>query len=151
MSNPTAAKFGHPRTLVAETEHWLVLVRPTQLSLGSLVLVCKEEAKSLSQVSAATFADLKPVTSRLEPVLKAFVAYERINYTALMMVDPDVHFHVFPRYSETRRRDGIDFPDAGWPGPPRFDTGVKLEGEILDRLTADLRRLWETLGLEGGA
>ena len=144
MSNPTAAKFGHPRTLVAETEHWLVLVRPSQLSLGSLVLVCKEEAKALSQVSAAAFAELKPVTSRLEPVLKTFVDYERINYTALMMVDPDVHFHVFPRYSQMRTLDGVDFPDAGWPGPPRFDTGVKLEGDALDRLTADLRRLWET-------
>jgi diadenosine tetraphosphate (Ap4A) HIT family hydrolase len=99
MSNLTAAKFGHPRTLVAETEHWLVLVRPAQLTLGSLVLVCKEEVKALAEVSAEAFAGLKPVTARLEPMLKSFVDYERINYTALMMVDPDVHFHVFPRYS----------------------------------------------------
>ena len=145
MSNSTAAKFGHPRTLVAETEHWLVLVRPSQVSLGSLVLVCKEKATALSQVSADAFAELKPITAKIEPMLKSFVDYERINYTALMMVDPDVHFHVFPRYSALRSRDGIDFPDAGWPGPPRFDTGVKLKGEALDSLTAELRRRWETL------
>ena len=145
MSNSTAAKFGHPRTLVAETEYWLVLVRPAQLSLGSLVLVCKEQALALSELSVEAFAELKPITAKLEPMLKSFVGYERINYTALMMVDPDVHFHVFPRYSAIRSRDGIDFPDAGWPGPPRFDTGVKLEGEALDGLTAELRRRWEAL------
>jgi diadenosine tetraphosphate (Ap4A) HIT family hydrolase len=39
----------------------------------------------------------------------------------LMMVDPNVHFHVIPRYSEPRSWGGIDFPDAGWPGPPRVD------------------------------
>jgi diadenosine tetraphosphate (Ap4A) HIT family hydrolase len=148
MSNSTAAKFGHPRTLVAETERWLVLVRPSQLTLGSLVLVCKEEAKALSALSVEAFAGLKPVIARLEPVLKAFVDYERINYTALMMVDPDVHFHVFPRYSTARAWEGTDLPDAGWPGPPRFDTGVKLEGGTLDRLTAELHRRWEATGLE---
>jgi diadenosine tetraphosphate (Ap4A) HIT family hydrolase len=145
MSNPTAAKFGHPLTTVAETEHWLVLVRPAQLTLGALVLVCKEEAKALSELSAAAFAGLQPVVARIEPMLKGFVAYERINYTALMMVDPDVHFHVFPRYPEPRSFEGTEFPDAGWPGPPRFDTGVKLEGEALVRLTAELRRRWEAL------
>lgn len=143
MSNPTAAKFGHPRTIVAETDHWIVLTRPSQLSLGSLVLVCKEQAAALSEVSAAAFAGLKPVVDQVERVLKAFVAYDKINYTALMMVDPDVHFHVFPRYGETRSWAGIEFPDAGWPGPPRFDAAVKLEGETLGRLTAELRRLWE--------
>ena len=45
----------------------------------------------------------------------------------LMMVDPHVHFHVIPRYSEARQWDGIAFPDAGWPGPPRLDTAVKLD------------------------
>ena len=44
MSNATALNFGFPRTLVAETDHWLVLIRPKQPTFGSLVLVCKEQA-----------------------------------------------------------------------------------------------------------
>ena len=42
--NETARKFGHPESLIHELDHWLVLLRPAQVTLGSLVLVCKDEA-----------------------------------------------------------------------------------------------------------
>ena len=61
----------------------------------------------------------------IEAALADFCSYERINYLMLMMVDPHVHFHVIPRYSEARQWDGIAFPDAGWPGPPQLDTAVQ--------------------------
>ena len=36
--NATIEKFGYPATLVAQFDHWLVLLRPSQPTLGSLVL-----------------------------------------------------------------------------------------------------------------
>lgn len=51
MSNATMTKFGFPRTLVAETAHWTVLVRPQQVTLGSLVLVCKEPVTAFGAAS----------------------------------------------------------------------------------------------------
>ena len=42
--NPTIDKFGYPATLVREYQHWLVLVRPAQVTLGSLVLAAKSDA-----------------------------------------------------------------------------------------------------------
>ncbi len=36
--NKTIVRFGYPATLVAEYEHWVVLLRPEQPTLGSLVL-----------------------------------------------------------------------------------------------------------------
>ena len=57
----------------------------------------------------------------------------------LMMVDPNVHFHVIPRYSEPRSWGGIEFPDAGWPGPPRLDSAVKLNDDQLGRLVTAIR------------
>jgi diadenosine tetraphosphate (Ap4A) HIT family hydrolase len=54
----------------------------------------------------------------------------------LMMVDPTVHFHVIPRYSEPRDWGGLQFADAGWPGPPALGSGVHLD----DRQIADLAR-----------
>jgi diadenosine tetraphosphate (Ap4A) HIT family hydrolase len=56
----------------------------------------------------------------------------------LMMVDPEVHFHVIPRYSMPRSWKGIEFADAGWPGPPRLDVAVKLDAGQLSQLVADL-------------
>src|SRR3546814_2464599 len=34
--NDTILKFGYPATLIREYEHWVVLLRPAQLTLGSL-------------------------------------------------------------------------------------------------------------------
>ena len=41
--NPTIEKFGYPTTLIREYEHWLVLLRPEQVTLGSLVLAAKSD------------------------------------------------------------------------------------------------------------
>ena len=37
-AHATLVKFGYPRTLVHQGQHWAVLVRPAQPTLGSLVL-----------------------------------------------------------------------------------------------------------------
>jgi len=50
-----------------------------------------------------------------------------------------VHFHVVPRYFGPRQWNGIDFPDAGWPGPPQLGSAVALEAETLQIMTAALQ------------
>ncbi|MBL8770359.1 MAG: HIT family protein [Phenylobacterium sp.] len=142
MSNATARKFGHPNTLVAETAKWLVLVRPQQPTYGSLVVVCKEEATAFSDLSAEAFADLKTAVDGVEALLRHTVAYERINYLMLMMVDPDVHFHVLPRYDGERSHGGHVFRDAGWPGPPALASHVALSEEEAGALAAEFAALW---------
>ena len=142
MTNPTAQKFGYPRSLVAETGSWLALARPSQPTLGSMVLVCKEPAQAFSELSPAAFADLQVAIRGIERTLGAFVGYSKINYLMLMMVDLDVHFHVLPRYEGERSFDGAAFPDNGWPGQPKLSPAVDLDGEAVERLSARLRALW---------
>ena len=117
MPNPTAVKFGHPDTLVADYEHWCVLLRPGQVTLGSLVLVCKNEAHRFSDITPDAFCELARATRGIEAGLAAFRPFDRINYLMLMMLDPDVHFHVVPRYGSVQTFEGVKFPDQGWPGP----------------------------------
>jgi diadenosine tetraphosphate (Ap4A) HIT family hydrolase len=142
MANPTAKKFGHPASLVAETASWLVLVRPSQPTFGSLVLVCKEQADAFSDLTPSAFADLAVAVRGVERVLGEAVAYQRINYLMLMMVDRDVHFHVLPRYEGVRSFEGLSFPDEGWPGPPKLNPAVDLPEPALSALTEQLRSLW---------
>jgi diadenosine tetraphosphate (Ap4A) HIT family hydrolase len=144
VPNATARKFGHPHTKVAETAHWLVLVRPQQPTFGALVLVCKDDAKAFSELSPAAFTDLKTAVDGIETLLRDLVAYERINYLMLMMVDPDVHFHVLPRYDGERTHGGHTFKDAGWPGPPALASHVALGEEEAQALAADLAARWRT-------
>jgi len=58
------------------------------------------------------------------------------------MVDPNVHFHVIPRYSELRSLHEVEFPDAGWPGPPDLKSAVVLEPRQIGSICEELRRLF---------
>lgn len=142
MSNATALNFGFPETVVAETDHWLVLVRPKQPTFGSLVLVCKDQAEAFSDLGPAAFADLQAAIVGIEQLLRKTVAYAKINYLMLMMVDRDVHFHVIPRYDGVREHGGQSFPDAGWPGPPALGAAVELDRQTIAALTDAWRREW---------
>jgi diadenosine tetraphosphate (Ap4A) HIT family hydrolase len=135
--NPTIEKFGYPATLLKEFDHWLVMLRPAQVTLGSLVLAAKSNATAYADLPREAFAEQASAVGAIERALARFVAYERINYLMLMMVDPHVHFHAIPRYSEPRRWKEMVFPDEGWPGPPRLDVAVRLDAEQLAALVTE--------------
>ena len=149
MANATEIKFGDPATRVAQTERWSVLVRPRQPTLGSLVLVCREPVLALSDVSPEGFAELRGVVRNVERMLRAFSTYERINYLMLMMVDPDVHYHVLPRYPGSRSFKGVEYRDAGWPGAPALEPAVALDDAARDAMVATLRQGWQRADAQG--
>ncbi|WP_028970608.1 hydrolase [Sphingomonas sp. URHD0057] len=136
--NATMEKFGYPATLLRELEHWVILLRPAQVTLGSLVLAAKGDATAYSALPPAAFAEQGAAVGLIERGLAAFVEYEKINYLMLMMVDPNPHFHVIPRYSQPRRWGGLDFPDAGWPSAPQLGAAIALDDDQIARLRHDL-------------
>ena len=136
MTNATIEKFGYPARLVREYEHWVVLVRPAQVTLGPLVLAAKWDATAYGELPAEAFAEQGLIIAAIERALTELCGYERLNYLMLMMVDPHVHFHVIPRYSEAREWEGLSVPDAGWPGPPDLKSAVALN----ERQSAALAR-----------
>lgn len=142
MPNETVEKFGYPQTLLAEYEHWVVLLRGMQSTLGSVILACTEDAESLPAVSIAAYAELPKVTAAVESALRAAFAFEKINYLLLMMVDKHVHFHVLPRYSGTQTFEGVEFPDPGWPRAPVLAEAPKVPAEVFETLRVHLASHW---------
>ena len=140
--NATIQRFGYPATLIAEYEHWVVLLRPAQPTLGSLVLAAKSEATAFSDLEPAAFAELHRVVAAIEHALKLATAYEKINYLMLMMVDPHVHSHVIPRYEGDRSARGVTVRDAGWPKVPALGEAVELEPAQVEALVAHFKEIW---------
>lgn len=136
--NETILKFGYPETLLAEFTHWLVLLRPAQPTLGSLVLAAKSDATAFGDLPAEAHAELKEATTAIERALGAFVNYAKLNYLMLMMVDPYVHFHVIPRYEGDRVWLGQAFVDAGWPKVPDLGSAILLDADEIKRLASEL-------------
>ncbi len=141
--NSTMRKFGAPQTIIHQYQYWSVMLRPAQITLGSLVLAAHEPAHAFSQFSQASFTELHEVTAQLEAALSKAFKYDKLNYLMLMMVDPDVHFHVIPRYERARNFDDFEFSDFGWPGPPALARSYEINADTNQRIIVRILSCWE--------
>ena len=139
----TMTVFGYPDTVIGENDWWSVLLRPKQVTAGALVLAAKSTAKSFGELGAAPCAALGPITHRIERMLEATVAFEKINYLMLMMNDPDVHFHVLPRYSGARTIGPLLIEDHGWPGPPDLNVGATPSAEVIADIVETMKTVFD--------
>lgn len=142
MAHGTMRTFGYPDTLVREYDHWTVQLRPKQATLGALAMICKSEVTAFSDIGAEAFAEMPRVIGDIETVLSQLFGYEKINYLMLMMVDPEVHFHVLPRYAAAQDFEGVSFADPGWPGPPDLTHAAEAGQVVQARLLERLRATW---------
>lgn len=140
--NETMLKFGAPATILHRYAHWLVLLRPAQATLGSLILAAYEKTTAFSELSRDAFTELAQVTHDIESVLKNQFAYDKLNYLMLMMVDKDVHFHVIPRYAGPQQFADVEFVDSGWPGPPDLAQNNDVDATVFGQLTDELKAAW---------
>ncbi len=142
MTNQTAIRFGYPETLIREYEHWLVLLREPQATLGSLVLCAKSEATEFSALSREAYVEMGTVVGEIEHALKAAFSYDKINYLMLMMADPNVHFHVIPRYSKAASACGLTIPDPGWPAMPQLGEAQDITSAEREALRTHISKYW---------
>ena len=129
--NETIRKFGYPATLVRDYRHWVLLVRPAQVTAGSLNLAAKGDATAYGDLPIDAFTEQGSIVAELEQMLRRVIKMDKINYLILMMVDPHVHFHIFPRYRGTRSFAGLVLTDHGWPGPPDLKSAVELDSAAI--------------------
>ncbi len=142
MTHDTLLKFGFPGTIIHEYEHWYVVLRPKQATLGALVLIAKSEATAFSDLPAEAYSEMETITKNIEQTLKDLFDYDKINYLMLMMVDPQVHFHVLPRYEHTQSYENHSFTDPGWPGPPNLGHANDISDEAFSALLETLKSNW---------
>ncbi len=140
----TLERFGYPRSEVAGYRHWCVLVRPEQVTACSLVLCARSEVTRFGALPEGAHGELANVTADIESALETAVAFEKINYLMLMMVDPQVHFHVFPRYPGARTVCEMTFGDTGWPRAPALGEATTLDDEQLGAMVTHLRAVWRS-------
>ena len=137
--NSTIEKFGFPATLVRNYSHWVLLIRPAQVTAGSLVLAAKSDVTAYGALPKTAFTEQATIIAEVEKMLRRTVKMDKINYLMLMMVDPHVHFHIFPRYRGTRSFAGLTLADHGWPGPPDLKSAVELDSIAIGQAIEALR------------
>jgi diadenosine tetraphosphate (Ap4A) HIT family hydrolase len=134
------AKFRVDELLVYRNSTWTWSVRPVQTTLGSGILSLNRYATAFADITEDEALGLRDAVSHLSARLADVFQPEKMNYMMLMMFDSHLHFHVLPRYSETKTFAGLEWADSGWPGAAaladyadRADSHAILE--IRDALT----------------
>ena len=111
-------KFSVTQLTLFRSSIWTISVRPEQLTLGSLIISPTVEAFTFNQLNELPSSDsLLCTLSYCELALKSVFGAELLNIYCLMLQDPIIHFHVFPRYSSSIFRYEEEWIDTSWPGP----------------------------------
>jgi diadenosine tetraphosphate (Ap4A) HIT family hydrolase len=134
----TLKMAGYPDTVLKVYDHWVVLLRPKQPTLGSMLLVVRGDIRRLPDIPLEGFSELYRITGDMERALQKTVGFDKMNYIQLGMIDPQIHFHVIPRHEKPKQFAGGSFADAAWPKPPNI-------GDALDLSPAQFEELKETL------
>jgi diadenosine tetraphosphate (Ap4A) HIT family hydrolase len=137
--NQTITTFGYPGTVIREFNHWVVMLRPEQVTVGTLVLAAKSEVTSLGALTAEEWSEFAGVSSFAENLLRSVFGAEKFNYLALMMEDPNVHFHLVPRYSKPVAVAGQQFVDPDWPLKTELKT-LDMTPATFETIKADLQQ-----------
>ena len=129
---------------VAQDGHWVVSVRPGQITLGSMVVSSRAGLLDFVDLDAAAGAALASTFAQVEQVAREVLGAVRVNFVALMMKDPVIHFHALPRYSGDVDRYGATWRDDDWPGPPTFGP-APVSDDVLTAIRDDLTDAWSRL------
>ena len=98
----------------------------------------------LGGLSTEAWSEFGTVCKDLEQVIRATFGAEKFNYLALMMYDPEVHFHVIPRYSTNVEFAGVLFKDPDWPNATQR-IGLTLAPEVLSDIEQHLQEKFAEL------
>lgn len=131
--------------VIREFSHWVVLFRERQVTIGSVIIMAKDTNKaSLGALPAEVWSEFGAVTGFVELLLHAAFGAEKYNYLALMMYDPEVHFHVIPRYSAPVIFKGKEYVDPDWPQATKR-VALELDSDTLDAIKDELLKTSEQI------
>ncbi|WP_342746948.1 adenylyltransferase/cytidyltransferase family protein [Labilibaculum filiforme] len=149
MLKDTLTRFSYPQSLIKEYKHWLLLLRTEQVTLGAMVLICKEEETSFHSISSEAMLELSVVTKEIEIGINRTFGNQKINYLMLMMVDPEVHFHVIPRYENAVNYNSQVFTDKSWPKPVDITVNCnKVEAGLFNTIRDEIKNVLDDFGRE---
>lgn len=104
-------KFRPEELCVKEFKHWIVCVRQKQVTLGDVVILLKRETENVSGMLPEEGAEFPEVIKWYEETCREKFGAIKFNYMIMMMKDPFVHYHAFPRYDQKINLFGKDWED----------------------------------------
>ena len=115
MTPDFESKFRLGELTVFETESWAVSVRPEQTTLGSLLISSRRPTAKFVSLSPQESLELPALIEITIRAIDYLFSPHVVNLLGLMLVDPRLHLHLIPRYSEVRQFGGRKWFDPDFP------------------------------------
>lgn len=128
-----------PRFLIASATHWAVCLNESQDLLGRCYLLLKRPETDALALTGDELAELWSLARDTRDALRRLWEPDHFNFALLMNVDPQVHFHILPRYRVRREFAGGTFVDPTFGGHYNVTPERTLESAGYDAILAALR------------
>lgn len=130
-------KFRPEELTIKEFEHWIVCVRQKQTTLGDAVILLKRETEHVSGMLPEEGEEFPKVIQWYEELCKEKFGAIKFNYMIMMMHDPFVHYHAFPRYDKKVNLFDVEWEDKNT--LTNFASSEVLEDEMLFKIRDYMR------------
>ena len=130
MESEFFSVFKPQDTLIKEFEHWVILLRSEQITLGDCIFVLKRNIPSFGDMTKEEGAEVAEAIQWYEKRCTELFGAVKFNYIAAMMRDNFVHFHAFPRYSASVDLFDRTWEDERWPRVIQFSPTPIVDGNL---------------------
>ena len=129
-----------PEVLVHDFGTWALCLNRNQDLLGRCYLLLRRPCTDPMALSAEELQALWRDAAKAKAALTRLFHPDHWNYAFLMNVDPQVHFHVIPRYRSSRTFHGAEFADPKFGGHYPLGPDRALDPSSLSALRSAMAR-----------
>jgi len=104
--------------LITEKAYWNIHLAPSQRYLGTCVIVTKRKCKTLSDLRSEEWTEFSVIVQEIETALNYLFKPTLFNWSCFKNAEfrtenpnPQVHWHLIPRYKDFTMFEGIKFED----------------------------------------
>ena len=127
-SNITIERYVTEKNLIKKYDNWLLALRPNQITCYSMMLFAVSNAEKFSDLDSSTLKEVGVIFADVERCVSLISTPLKFNYYSLMLADPNVHFHIFPRFNSPEL-------DEYWPKIVDLQSEVAIdESEMASRV-----------------
>ncbi|MGB7969105.1 MAG: HIT family protein [Methanobacterium sp.] len=134
--------------LITERKYWNIFLAPSQRYLGTCVIAIKRHCPNLSELEDVEWIEFSNIVAEMETVIKKLFNPTLFNWSCFKNAayrssnpDPEVHWHLIPRYDSEIEFHGIKFhdPDFGYiPQPITRKVPTDVMNSMLSEFKTEL-------------
>jgi diadenosine tetraphosphate (Ap4A) HIT family hydrolase len=104
--------------IIAERDYWNIFLAPSQRYLGTCVIAIRRHRSNLSELEDVEWKEFSTIVREMEYILDEIFKPTLFNWSCFKnstyrgdKPDPEVHWHLIPRYDHEVEFQGIKFED----------------------------------------